>query len=345
MSHLATSIETDHGVLDAWLCQHIAGAVAPFELQLIAGGHSNLTYLVHDGAGRQLVLRRPPMGHVLQSAHDVAREHRLISALAPTPLPVPQALALCEEEQVIGAPFYVMDFVEGVILRHRQDVDGKLDESACRAASDSLIDCLACLHSLDPDGIGLGNLSRKEGYIARQLRRWKAQFDSARTRDVPLIDEVHGLLESSMPQQLRTAIVHGDYRLDNCIVGPDGPVRAVLDWELCTLGDPLADLGLLMVYWTRPGDSGPELLTGAATAMPGFRERDELVARYVARTGADVSRLDFYIALGYWKLACIFEGVRARYDAGVMGTDGIDAERFATQTIELAEAALRTLKG
>ena len=330
----------EHEVLTTWLTANVPGTRAPFALELIAGGRSNLTYLVTDGAGRRMVLRRPPLGHVLQSAHDMGREHRIIQALTPTAVPVPPALGLCEDVTVLGAPFYVMDFVDGVILRDEAAVAAAFPEDRRGAVSDALVDCLADLHALDPDAVGLGELGRKDDYVGRQLRRWKRQFDAARTREVHAIEEAHRRLAAAVPPQRRTGIVHGDYRLDNCMVAADGAIAAVLDWELCTLGDPLADLGLLLVYWARPGDDGPELLTGLSTSMPGFRERSEVVDRYVAATGADVSDVDYFVALGYWKLACIFEGIYARYAAGVMGDDGASADLYADQAVELGKAAL-----
>ena len=345
MTYSADSIHLDTPQLDGWLADHIPGVSSPFTLELIAGGRSNLTYRVTDTGGRTMALRRPPLGQVLASAHDVAREYRLIRAMTPTPVPVPKALAICEDPAVIGAPFYVMDWVNGLILRSEGDVERSLAREARPAVSDSLLDCLVDLHRLQPGAIGLGDLSRHGGYVARQLRRWKTQFDAARTREVAVIDEAYRRLSAAVPEQQRVAIVHGDYRLDNCLVSAQGEVLAVLDWELCTLGDPLADLGLLMVYWTRPHDDGPSLLTGLATSLPGFRERAELVERYVAKTGADVSALPFFIALGYWKLACIFEGIHARYAAGVMGEDGTDAAQFADQAVELGSAALDALHG
>jgi aminoglycoside phosphotransferase (APT) family kinase protein len=330
--------------LSAWLTTHIADSVGPFELSLITGGRSNLTYRLVDGEGRWMVLRRPPLGQVLESAHDVVREHRIMGALGNSAVPVPRTLGLCENPSVLGAPFYVMEFADGTVLRSESDVREHLDEDRRGRLSDSLIGCLADIHTVDPDDVGLGNLGPREGYVQRQLRRWQRQFDASRTREVPVIEEVHSRLAGLVPAQQRTRIVHGDFRLDNCLVGSDGEVRAVLDWELCTLGDPLADLGLLMVYWARPDDEDRDLLTGSATVLAGFRERDELVSSYAARTGADVSKLSFYVALGYWKLACIFEGVASRYMGGVMADVDTPGERYAEQAIVLGEAALRTIE-
>jgi aminoglycoside phosphotransferase (APT) family kinase protein len=328
--------------LGAWIAEHVDGAVPPFALRLIAGGRSNLTYRLTDASGRRLVLRRPPRGHVLPSAHDVGREHRIVSALAATPVPVPRALAVCEDTGVLGARFSVMEFVDGAVLRDEASVEACFAPAERALLSDALVDALAALHAVDPDAVGLGDLGRRDGYVERQLRRWLRQFEAVKSRELPAIDEVHARLAAQMPAQLRSSIVHGDFRLDNCLLAPDCSVAAVLDWELCTLGDPLADLGMLMVYWARPGDPVPNRLTGLATTLPGFPDRPRLVERYAAATGADVSQLDFYVALGYWKLACIAEGIYARYRAGVMGDDGASAEQFAAHAIELSRAALLT---
>jgi aminoglycoside phosphotransferase (APT) family kinase protein len=326
--------------VDPWLAEHVAGAVPPFEYGLIAGGRSNLTYAVVDRDGRRFVLRRPPLGHVLESAHDMGREHRIISALAPTAVPVPEPLAFCEDSAVNDAPFYVMDFVDGVVLDAAQDAERHLDEAARARASRSLIDVLVDLHAVDPDAVGLGDLGRKDGYVERQLRRWQAQFEQSKSRDIPAMDEVHRRLASHVPPQRRTAIVHGDYRLGNCLVGLDGAVRAVLDWELCTLGDPLADLGWTVAWWTEPGESSDHLRRSVPSTVPGFATRSSLVERYTERSGANAGELDYFVALAYWKLACISEGVYARYRAGVMGDAPADTEAFADQVHRLADAAL-----
>jgi aminoglycoside phosphotransferase (APT) family kinase protein len=331
--------------VDPWLARHVPGARGPFRYTLIAGGRSNLTYEVVAADGRRMVLRRPPLGNVLQSAHDVGREHRIISALRPTPVPVATPLALCEDPDVTGAPFYVMDFVDGAILRSEEEAERAFDEAQRAAIGRSLVDVLVDLHAVDPDEVGLGTLGRREGYAERQLRRWHAQFESSKDRELPSLDEAYRRLSTHVPPQRRTSVVHGDYRIDNCILAPDGAVRAVLDWELCTLGDPLADLGLLLVYWVEPDEDPSRVLTGSATAAPGFPDRASVVQRYAERSGADVSALDFYVALGYWKLACIFEGIRARYGAGVMGDDGFSVEASGAQVARLADAALRFSEG
>jgi aminoglycoside phosphotransferase (APT) family kinase protein len=323
-----------------WFAANIPGAVLPLHFTLVAGGRSNLTFRVTDSGGRAYALRRPPVSHVLPTAHDMGREHRIIAALGPTGLPVPPALGYCADESVNGRPFYVMGFVDGHVLR-KAEVVAQLGLPARRRAGESLIDTLAGIHAVDVDAVGLGDLARRDGYIARQLKRWYSQYQQSKGMggpDVADIDEVHDLLADRIPDQVGTAIVHGDYRLDNCIVGDDGEVRAVLDWELCTLGDPLADLGILMVYWAEPGDPSTALME-SATQAPGFPSRVELRERYADRSGRDLSELDFYVAFGYWKLACVLEGVFARYAGGAGGGDPTDYRGFADQVVRLARSA------
>ena len=320
-----------------WLEANVPGLTPPLEFTLVAGGRSNLTFKVTDAAGTDYVLRRPPLGHVLATAHDMSREHRIISALGPTAVPVPPALAFCDDDAVNGAPFYVMAFVDGHIIRDAGSAQVLTPEQR-RTAGESLVDVLAEIHAVDVDAVGLGDLGRREGYIERQLNRWYKQFGQSKTREIPAVDEVFHDLSSRIPEQGAPAIVHGDYRLDNCMIGHDGTVAAVLDWELCTLGDPLADVGLLMVYWNDPEDEHAALLA-AATTSEGFPRRQDLLERYARKTGRDLAGIDFYVAFGYWKLACILDGVYARYKHGAMGNDGADFEAFATQVDRLAETA------
>jgi aminoglycoside phosphotransferase (APT) family kinase protein len=327
----------DEAGVTAWFEANVAGARGPLSFELIAGGHSNLTYGVTDADGKRFVLRRPPLGHVLATAHDMGREHKIISALGPTDVPVAPALGLCTDDSVNGAPFYVMDFVDGLVLRDAAAA-GSLSMAARRNTGLSIADTLARIHAVDPDAVGLGDLGKKEGYIARQLKRWYGQFQQSQTRELPRVDEVHEALSARIPEQGPAAIVHGDYRLDNCMTDSDGNVIAVLDWEICTLGDPLADVGLLMVYWTDPSDASPMLLT-APTTVDGFLSRKEVLDRYAEASGRDLSHIDFYIAFGYWKLACIVEGVYARYVGGAMGSDASGFEGFAVQVERCADAA------
>lgn len=341
----------------AWLLANISGVEAPFEFHLITGGRSNLTFLVADATGRRVVLRRPPTSHVLSSAHDMGREHRIISALADTPVPVPEALGFCEDPSVNGQPFYVMEFVDGHILRTSGEVEAVLDPSAREAAGRDLVDVLVALHAVDVDAVGLGDLGRSDGYIERQLKRWHGQFQRSQEqereggfyRPADIVDEVHARLSARIPPQQGVAVAHGDYRLDNTMIGSEGKVRAVLDWELCTLGDPLADLGTLVVYWTDPPASGSVDPAGSrgrmrpATATLGFPTKAELTARYGEMSGRDVSTLPFYVAFGHWKLACIVEGVYARYAAGAMGEQQGGAEGFAAAAIQRGEQAMAVL--
>ncbi len=333
----------DEAKVTPWLEANVEGLTGPVTYTLIAGGHSNLTYKVVDADGGAFVLRRPPLGHVLATAHDMGREHRIISALGPTSVPVAPALAFCDDVDVNGAPFYVMRFVEGHILRDAATAESALGPDQRRRAGESLVDVLAEIHAIDPDAVGLGDLGRKEGYIERQLKRWYRQFEQSKLREVPDVDEVHELLLRDVPEQGPAAIVHGDYRLDNCMVADDGNVNAVLDWEICTLGDPMADVGLLCVYWTDPDDEGAALGV-SATTLDGFPRRRELLQRYAERSGRDIGQVDYYTAFGYWKLACIVDGVYTRYAGGSMGSDS-GFEHFDAQVLRLAAQAKASLQG
>ena len=331
----------DREKVSAWLVANIPGAAAPFGFSLIAGGRSNLTYRVDDATGRALVLRRPPTGHVLATAHDMSREYRVIAAVGPAGVPVPQALGLCSDEAVNGAPFYVMSFVEGHILRSEAEATAALGEAGRRRAAESLITTLAQIHAVDVDAVGLGDLGRREGYIARQLKRWYAQYQASRDQgngpDVKLVDEVHDALSASIPEQGSPSLVHGDYRLDNTVVGADSRIAAVLDWELCTLGDPLADLGALLAYWAEPGQASA--LGATPTTAGGFPTKAEVVELYAAASGRDVSRVGYYTAFAYWRLACILEGVYVRYANGAMGNDGFDYTGYPPAIENLARQA------
>lgn len=318
----------DHDAVSSWFARSIPDVQLPLEISLIAGGHSNLTYSVAEqraadgAAGRRWVLRRPPLGQVLATAHDVVREHRIISSLANSAVPVPAAVGVSTDDSVNGAPFYVMDFVDGQVIRSASDAAHLTPEVRTRAG-ESIVDVLAAIHSVDVDEVGLGDLARREDYIARQLKRWYGQFERTETQvegglGLPEVHEVHDLLLSQIPPQVGSTIVHGDYRLDNCMIDKTGQVIAVLDWEICTLGDPLADLGLLWVYWTDEGEEAV-LPQAAPTALAGFPRKFELMERYAAESGRDLTHLPFYVAFGYWKLTCILAGVYARYAGGAMG--------------------------
>ena len=328
-----------------WLEANVDGAVAPFRFEIIAGGRSNLTFTVTDADGTRFVLRRPPTGSVLATAHDMEREHRIISAVGRTDVPVPETLAVCRDLDVNGAPFYVMAHVPGVVL-DSTDRAASMTLEARRSAGEHLFDVLADLHAVDIDEVGLGDLARRDGYIERQVKRWTTQWEKSKTRELAAIDEVGRRLADGIPEQRGVSIAHGDYRFGNVLVDPDaGRVEAVLDWELCTLGDPLADVGYVGVYWSDPGET--QLRANDPTGIDGFPTYAEMLERYAARTGRDLGDIAYYRAFGAWRLAVISEGVYARYLAGAMGNQDIDPavlEGFKLGTEGLAEDALRSLR-
>jgi aminoglycoside phosphotransferase (APT) family kinase protein len=328
----------DRPKLEDWFAREIDGAKPPLGFDRISGGRSNLTYAVTDSSGRRWALRRPPLGKRLASAHDMAREHRILAALGPTDVPVPRVVALCRDEAVNGAPFYVMDFVDGPVLRTRQDAEKAFGESQRRAIGERVIDALVGIHGVDPQAVGLGDLGRKADYVARQLHRWHGQWEKSKTREIELIDDVHRRLSQRIPEQGPATIVHGDYRLDNMILSRGGEIAAIVDWELCTLGDPLADVGMLLVYWSEPGDELMPLFDPPTTARA-FPRRDEVKRRYAELSGRDLAAIDFYVALSYWKLAIILEGVFARYAAGQYGQAAERYQQFAEVVERLAEGA------
>ena len=329
--------------VSAWLVANIAGARGPFTFDLIAGGRSNLTFKVTGCDGTVFVLRRPPLGHVLATAHDMGREHRIISAVGRTTVPVAPALGLCDDVDVNGAPFYVMGYVAGTVL-DSPEAGLAISLEARRTASESLIDVLVELHAVEPDVIDLGDLGRREGYLERQLRRWSTQWEKSKTRELPIVEEVHRRLSTGLPPQIHTGIVHGDYRLGNCLSDPKtGRVRAVLDWELCTLGDLLADVGYLLVYWSDQG--GPNGRANDPSGSEGFLTRAEMLNRYARSSGRDLSLIGYYEAFSCWRLACIAEGVLARYKAGVMADtqDMVTAEAGVSLLAERAMVAIDAL--
>ncbi|MCO7240602.1 phosphotransferase [Aeromicrobium sp. CnD17-E] len=315
-----------------WLDEQAPGLlVGPLEASLITGGKSNLTYAVTDGR-RDVIVRRPPLGHVLATAHDMGREHRVIAALADTAVPVPVTHGLCQDDAVTGAPFYVMERVVGTPFARASDL-AALGEQRVRTITARMVDVLADLHAVDPDDVGLGDFGRPDGYLERQVRRWKKQLDASRSRELPGMDELIARLDASIPTAGEGTIVHGDYRLDNLLVdaSPDGGdrVTAVLDWEMSTLGDPLTDVAVLLAYQQLAEEAGAGagagLVTDAAQA-PGYLSREEVLARYAQRSGRDVSDIDFHLALAFFKLAVILEGIHFRHSHGQTlgaGFDGI----------------------
>ncbi|MDI3408605.1 phosphotransferase family protein [Streptomyces cavernicola] len=292
----------------------------PLQGRLIEGGRSNLTYTVTDGEDRWVV-RRPPLGHVLATAHDMKREHRVISALRDTAVPVPEAVLLCEDESVIGSPFYVMKFVEGTPYRTAGEL-AAIGAERTRKACFNLVDALVELHAVDPEAVGLGDFGRPEGFLDRQLRRWGKQLDASRNRDLAGIDELHAALGRQLPHSPAATVVHGDYRLDNALIDDREQITAILDWEMSTLGDPLTDLGLLAMYSARLELPNSPISTTASA--PGHPDARELIERYAARSGRDVSAIAWYTAFAWFKLAVILEGIHYRYTLGQTVGPGFD---------------------
>lgn len=313
-------------------------------VQLIAGGRSNLTYRL-DLEGGQVVLRRPPLGHVLPTAHDMSREFRVLTALAGTDVPVPQPLASCQDASVIGAPFYLMRYVDGRVIRTEED-GRELSQSQAAELSELLARMLATIHAVDLTATGLADFGRPAGYLGRQLTRWQRQWELSSTRQMPGYADLVARLTAGLPDPhaAEGTLVHGDFRLDNTLVTLTTPAKiaAVVDWEMSTLGDPLADLGLALSYWSDAGDAFPDINVGASvTGQPGFFTRAQFAARYGELTGRDVSGIGYYIAFGYFKLAVVLEGIHARFLQHKTVGEGFEREGAAVPV--LIERAHRVL--
>lgn len=300
-----------------WLAEKLKNSVAPFTYTLIESGHSNLTFLVTDADQNRWVLRRPPLHQVLATAHDMVREHTIISALYPTGFLVPEPIALCTDDSISSFPFYVMEFIDGVIISDLEAAK-KVPEDLRAKTGRALAETLAHLHSIDPDEIGLAELAKKEDYISRQLHRWLKQFKQSKAPQSDDVEKVHDILAQNIPPQKYTGIVHADFRLDNCVLDETtGKVRAVLDWELCTLGDTLADIGIFAGYWANL-DDGEMILFDSPTAQPGFISRQDLLNEYAKASGRDLEHIDYYLAFANWRIVCILQGVYSRYLDGAM---------------------------
>ena len=338
----------DVSAVETWITTHDVPLSPPLRWTKLEGGHSNLTYLLEDRAERRAVIRRPPLGELLPKAHDMAREWALIRALGPTPVPVPMALGFCDDVAITGARFYVMGHVNGRPLYTAADTERIVPEALRTRLAYSFFDVLADLHAVDPDAVGLGSLGKRDSYVGRQLSTWYKSWTASAgpaQYDDPRAHQLQRTLLAHLPEQEPARIVHGDYGLHNCLIGSDGTVAAVVDWEISTLGDPMADLAYALNQWSDPTDRMPRAPT-AATSPPGFPARTELAQRYAARTGRDLSRLDYYVAFNRWKSAAIIHGVYARYIEGKKSHQGIDLDELRGRidaSLSAAEAALARL--
>ena len=317
----------DLEALAAYLAPRVGGLAGALRGEVIPGGRSNLTYIVDDGE-RRFVVRRPPLAHVLPTAHDMAREYRVLASLQGTGIPVPQVIALCEDDSVIGARFYVMEWIDGHVVRDALPAEFPDTPETRRAMSTALIDTLLQLHAIEPDAVGLSDFGHPDGFLARQVRRWWQQWEASKTRELPSIETLRRRLDETVPMPSAPGIVHGDYRLDNVMYAPADPSRivAVIDWEMCTIGDPLCDVGLLCVYWADDDfEAAARTLHGRAiTVEDGFAKRADLLRDYAAGTQRDLTSLDWYIALGAYKLAIIAEGITARFLMGMTVGEGFE---------------------
>ena len=333
--------------IEQWFNTHVPGTQGPLAFTLIAGGHSNLTFKVEDASGRQYALRRPPLGFTPRmGAHDVVREHRILSKLGHSSVPVPRMVGVCTDAEVNGAPFYVMHWVEGQVLDRDERVAQTLTEpgSRTRAAFD-LVDNLAQLHQCDPDAIGLGDLGQRENYLERQLQRTAQVWGKIKTRELPAIDALHQQLTARRPPQRYTGIVHGDYRFGNMMLEPSGRINAVLDWELCALGDVMMDVGYLLTSWDLPDDPWPDVwMQRAPSRAGGFPTRDELLARYAEKTGFALRDIPYYCAFCYWRNAVIAEGMMRRYTEGSMSAQHADLDALDRRVQARAAMASSSLE-
>lgn len=340
VSQPIAGIEPD--AVSGWLADHVPGFTGPAEFKLIAGGRSNLTYLVTDQSGLRLALRRPPTGSVLESAHDMGREWKFVSALQGTDVPVAKTRAFCDDHSITGADFYVMDFVDGIVLATAGDAE-QIDEAARYQASEQAADVLAALHSIDVSDLDVPGSRKTTGYVDRQVERWTQQVQAVMPPETDQVVRLAQKLVDDVPPQV-TGIAHGDYRLGNLSISGSGRIQAIFDWELATVGDSMADLGWLLSSWAEPGEAAFSATTNTPTQASGFMTRGQVAQRYAEQSGNDISRLDFYIAFQRWRGACIQIGVRHRYQVGAMADDGYDhtvLDATIAGSLDSAEKALR----
>ena len=332
----------DVATIERWL-PTVTEIEGPVTWERLPGGHSNLTYLLTDATGRDMVIRRPPQGDLLPKAHDMWREYRIIDGLWATAVPVAEPIAFCDDRDICEVHFYVMGKAEGRALYDGETVAAWLPEAVRGHAGEHFVDVLAALHSIDPADVGLDQLGRPDGYVARQLKTWYGSWNASipyAKHDETRTHELHDMLVSRIPEQGPGRVVHGDYGPHNALFARTGDVTAVLDWEIATLGDPLADFAYSVNAWVEPGDDGV-YGSDPPTALPGFPSRNDLIERYAAATGADLSNLAFYRTFNSFKTACILHGVYARYRAGQKSTEGVDLDMLFARiglSLDAAEA-------
>lgn len=334
----------DLAALDAYLPSVIGGGTAgPLSAQILPGGRSNLTFLLSDGR-QTWVLRRPPLGHVLETAHDMAREHRVMSALKGSVVPVPTMVALCRDPDVLGAPFYVMSYISGTVFRSTEQLSALSGEDAART-SEALVRALVGLHTTDVSQVGLADLGRPQGYLQRQVGRWAKQLDSTHTRQLYGVQQLGERLKASIPNGSRATLVHGDYKLDNVVMDATTPGRllAVLDWEMATLGDPITDLVNLVIWWDGVRDVNGDAFAAVPADMAGFPASSVLVESYRNLSALDLQALPWYLGLAYFKLAAIFEGMYYREAQGLTPSDDLD--RLAGLAPALGQRGHQVLDG
>jgi aminoglycoside phosphotransferase (APT) family kinase protein len=338
----------DSAAVEAWMCAHIDGVMPPFRFSLIAGGHSNLTFGAVDSTGAEFVVRRGPLGASAGGAHDMGREFRIISALRES-IPVPTAVAICDDESVNGGAFYVMSRVDGAVLDNVAAADAHLPAAGDRReAGRQLIDVMADMHRVDVDAVGLGDAARRDDFLARQVKRFVGMWDRNQTRELPAMTALAARVASLAPPQRYTGIVHGDYRIGNVMYATHGALAgrlaAVLDWELWTLGDVLADLGFVLNNWYEPDDPTPQVFMETPPTVTGdFGSRAEALERYAERTGFDVSTVDYYRGFQHWRMAVLAEGVKHRYESAQMANADVDFAHLNQRVIDLAMLAERHL--
>ena len=336
----------DVPAVEAWIAEHVEAITPPLTWTRLLGGHSNLTYRLEDRSGRVAVIRRPPQGKLLPKAHDMSREWALISALGSTDVPVPAALGFCESPEVTGAWFYLMGLIDGQPLCSRNDTLARVPEEKRAGLARSFIDVLATLHSLDPAEIGLADLGKKDNYVGRQLKTWYRSWTSSiegANYDDPRAHELQRFFLENLPEQGPIRVVHGDYGFHNCLIGPDSTMAAVVDWEISTLGDPLADLAYALNGF--PDDDAAPPKSDLPTLVQGFPPKRALIARYAERTGRDLSRLDYYVGFNCWKSAAILHGVYARYMEGKKSPAGIDLDGMRVQIDDALTRAAEVVDG